>query len=170
MGTKLHKTQAEQELPGRCAVLTVTDTRTRDTDVSGKAASGIFSKAGHRVVLHEIIRNDKKKLGAALVTALRDADVVVTIGGTGISRKDISADVVRKVVHKELPGFGELFRSLSAKDIGTAALLSRAVLGITKDHKIVCALPGSEGAVRLGLDGILLPELKHLLWELRRYA
>jgi molybdenum cofactor biosynthesis protein B len=170
MGTKGHKQQADKETPGRCAVLTVTDSRTRETDVSGKAAADLFRNAGHTVVLHEIIPNDKKKLGAALGTALRDADVVVTIGGTGPSRKDLSVDVVCKLIRKELPGFGELFRSLSAKDIGTATILSRAVLGVTKDAKIVCALPGSEGAVRLGLGGILLPELKHLLWELRRYA
>jgi molybdenum cofactor biosynthesis protein B len=170
MGSKAHKQQADKETPGRCAVLTVTDSRTRDTDVSGKAAADLFLKAGHTVVLHEIIPNDKKKLGAALVTALRDGDVVVTIGGTGISRKDISVDVVRKLLHKELPGFGELFRFLSAKDIGTATILSRALLGVTKDRKILCALPGSEGAVRLALAGILLQELKHLLWELRRYA
>jgi molybdenum cofactor biosynthesis protein B len=170
MGTKWHKQQADKETPGRCAVLTVTDSRTRDTDVSGKAAAELFRKAGHRVVLHEIIPNDKKKLGAALVTALRDADVVVTIGGTGISRKDLSVDVVRKLIHKELPGFGELFRAFSMKDIGTATILSRALLGVTKESRIVLALPGSESAVRLGLEGILLPELKHLLWELRRYA
>ena len=170
MGSKDHQAKAGKETPGRCAVLTVTDSRTRDTDVSGKAAADLFRQAGHTVVLHKIIPNNKRKLGAALVTALRDADIVVTIGGTGISRKDLSVDVVRTLVHKELPGFGELFRFLSAKDIGTATILSRALLGVTKDGKIVCALPGSEGAVRLALDGILLKELKHLLWELRRYA
>src|SRR4051812_13644833 len=118
MGTEIHKEKADKETPARCAVLTVSDTRTRDTDTSGRAAAELFLKAGHTVVLHEIIPNDKRKLGAALAAALRDADVVVTIGGTGISRKDLSADVVRKVVYKELPGFGELFRSLSVKEIG----------------------------------------------------
>jgi molybdenum cofactor biosynthesis protein B len=170
MGTKIHKERADKEAPARCAVLTVTDTRNRETDTSGKAAAAIFTKGGHTVVYHELIPNDKKRLGAALVTAMRDADVVVTIGGTGVSRKDISVDVVRKLIHKELPGFGEHFRFLSAKDIGTATILSRAVLGVSKEGKVLLALPGSEGAVRLGLEGILLNELKHLLWELRRYA
>jgi molybdenum cofactor biosynthesis protein B len=78
--------------------------------------------------------------------------------------------VVRKLIYKEIPGFGELFRAFSLKDIGTATILSRAVLGVTKNDRIVCALPGSEGAVRLALGGILLPELQHLLWELRHYA
>jgi len=170
MGTKDHQEKAGKETPARCAVLTVSDTRTRDTDASGRAAAELFLHAGHEVVLHEIVPNDPKKLGAALATALSRADVVVTIGGTGISRKDLSADVVRGFVHKELPGFGELFRSLSAKEIGTATILSRALLGITKDDRILLALPGSESAVRLGLEGILLHELKHLLWEIRRYS
>jgi molybdenum cofactor biosynthesis protein B len=170
MGTKIHKEKADKETPGRCAILTVTDSRTRETDTSGQAAAELFRRAGHAVVLHEIIPNVERKLAAALVTALNGADVVVTIGGTGISRKDLSADVVRGFVHKELPGFGELFRAFSMKDIGTATILSRALLGVTKESKIVLALPGSESAVRLGLEGILLPELKHLLWELRRYS
>ena len=170
MGTKDHKAKADKETPARCAVLTVSDTRTRDTDTSGRAAAELFIRAGHEVVLHEIIPNNERKLGAALVKALNGADVVVTIGGTGISRKDLSADVVRGFLYKELPGFGELFRSLSAKEIGTATILSRALLGVTKDDKVLLALPGSEGAVRLGLEGILLHELKHLLWEIRRYS
>ena len=102
--------------------------------------------------------------------ALKEADVVLTIGGTGVSRKDISVESVRPLLDKELPGFGEMFRSLSVKEIGTAAILSRAVLGVTSKGKIVLSLPGSENAVRLGLEGILMNELKHLLWELRRYA
>ena len=170
MGTKVHQEKADKETPARCAVLTVTDSRTPETDTSGRAAAELFRRAGHTVVLHEIIPNVEKKLAAALVTALNGADVVVTIGGTGISRKDLSADVVRGFVYKELPGFGELFRAFSMKDIGTATILSRALLGVTKESKIVLALPGSESAVRLGLEGILLPQLKHLLWELRRYS
>jgi molybdenum cofactor biosynthesis protein B len=170
MGTKDHKEKADKETPARCAVLTVSDTRTRDTDTSGRTAAELFRQAGHEVVLHEIIPNNEKKLGVALATALNRADVVVTIGGTGISRRDLSADVVRGFVVKELPGFGELFRSLSAKEIGTATILSRALLGVTKEDKVLLALPGSEGAVRLGLEGILLRELKHLLWEIRRYS
>jgi len=170
MGTKVHKEKADKETPARCAVLTVSDTRTPETDTSGRAAAELFLKAGHEVVLHKIVPNDRKKLGFALVTAMGGADLVLTIGGTGISRKDLSADVVRGFVQKELPGFGELFRSLSAKEIGTATILSRALLGVTKDDKVLVALPGSESAVRLGLEGILLHELKHLLWEIRRYS
>ena len=170
MGTKDHRDSAAKEASARCAILTVTDSKTRDTDTSGKAAFEIFQKFGHSVVLHEIIPNDRKKIAAAAEAALREADVVVTIGGTGASRKDISVEAVRPLIDKELPGFGELFRAMSVKEIGSAAMLSRAVLGITAGGKIVLSLPGSENAVRLGLEAILMNELKHLLWELRRYA
>jgi len=121
-------------------------------------------------VLHKIIPNDAKKITAAAEAALKEADLVLTVGGTGVSRKDISVESVRPLLAKELPGFGEMFRSLSVKEICTAAILSRAVLGVTAKGKIVLSLPGSENAVRLGLEGILMNELKHLLWELRRYA
>lgn len=170
MSTKDHRDSALREAPARCAILTVTDSRTRDTDTSGKAAFEIFQKFGHGVVSHEIVPNEKKKITSAAEAALKEADLLVTIGGTGASRKDISVECVRPLIDKELPGFGEMFRSMSVKEIGTAAILSRAVLGITAEGKIVLALPGSENAVRLGLEGILMNELKHLLRELRRYA
>ncbi|MBI3856406.1 MAG: MogA/MoaB family molybdenum cofactor biosynthesis protein [Planctomycetes bacterium] len=170
MGAKDHRESSEKEAFARCAILTVTDTKTRDTDTSGKAAFGIFQKFGHSVVSHEIVPNERKKIAAAAEQALKEADLLLTIGGTGASRKDISVESVRPLIDKELPGFGELFRSMSVKEIGSAAMLSRAVLGITSDGKIVLSLPGSEGAVRLGLEAILMNELKHLLWELRRYS
>jgi len=170
MGTKDHRESASTEGFARCGILTVTDTKTRETDTSGKAAFEIFQKFGHTVVTHEIIPNEKKKITAAAERALKQADLVVTIGGTGASRKDISVEAMRPLIKKELPGFGEMFRSMSVKEIGTAAMMSRAVLGITAAGKIVMSLPGSENAVRLGLEGILMNELKHLLWELRRYS
>ena len=170
MGTKDHRESAEKEGFARCAILTVTDSKTRETDTSGKAAFEIFQKFGHSVISHEIIPNEKKKITSAAEQALKQADLVVTIGGTGASRKDISVESVRPLIEKELPGFGEMFRSMSVKEIGTAAMMSRAVLGITGEGKIVVSLPGSENAVRLGLEGILMNELKHLLWELRRYS
>ncbi|HZE99314.1 MAG TPA: molybdopterin-binding protein [Planctomycetota bacterium] len=168
MGAHEHREAAAAETSARCAILTVTDTRTRETDTSGRLALEIFRKFGHQVVRHEIVANSKRKVAATAVTALRDADLVVTIGGTGVSRRDISVDALRPLVKKELPGFGELFRAFSMKDIGTATILSRAFMGITQTGKIVLALPGSEAAVRLALEGILMNELKHLLRELRK--
>ena len=170
MGAKDHREDAAKEGSARCAILTVTDTKTRETDTSGRAASEIFLKFGHSVVFHEIIPNDGKKIAEAAVRALQGADLALTIGGTGAGRKDISVESVRPLIEKELPGFGELFRALSAKEIGTAAMLSRATLGVTAEGKILLSLPGSENAVRLGLEGILMNELKHLLRELRRRA
>ena len=170
MGAKDHRESSEKETSARCAILTVTDSKKMETDTSGRAAFEIFQKFGHSVVLHQIVPNDEKKIVAAAESALKEADLVLTIGGTGVSRKDISVESVRPLLAKELPGFGEMFRSLSVKEIGTAAILSRAVLGVTSKGKLVLSLPGSENAVRLGLEGILMNELKHLLWELRRYA
>jgi molybdenum cofactor biosynthesis protein B len=170
MGAKDHRESSAKEGFARCAILTVTDTKTAENDTSGRAAFEIFQKFGHTVVSHKIVSNDEKKIFVAAEAALKEADLLVTIGGTGVSKKDISVETVQSLLHKELPGFGELFRSMSVKEIGTAAMLSRAVLGVTRKGKIVLALPGSENAVRLGLEGILMGELKHLLWELRRYA
>lgn len=170
MGAHDHRESAKKEARGRCVVLVVTDSKTLETDTSGLAAAGIFTAQGHEVVRREIVPNERSKIAAAAEAALRDADLVVTIGGTGASRKDQSVDALRPFIDKELPGFGELFRARSAPDIGTAAILSRALLGITAAGKIVVALPGSEGAVRLALGEILIPELPHLFWELRRYS
>ena len=170
MGATDHRDRAEGEQTARCAILTVTDTRTLETDTSGRAASEILQKAGHSVVLHEIVPNEPQKIADALGKGLREADLVLTIGGTGASRKDLSVEAVLPLLAKELPGFGEMFRAASVKEIGTAAMLSRAVLGITAAGKIVLALPGSENAVRLGLGTLLMGELNHLLWELRRYS
>ena len=170
MGAKDHRESSEKETSARCAILTVTDSRTLETDTSGKAAFEIFQKFGHSVVSHKIVPNHRRKIAAAAEAALKEADLLITIGGTGVSKKDISVESVRSLISKELPGFGEMFRSLSVKEIGTAAMMSRAVLGITAKGRIVLSLPGSENAVRLGLEGILMNELKHLLWELRRYS
>ena len=170
MGAHDHKEKAAREAVARCAVLTVSDSRTRDSDVSGRKAGELLAAAGHEVPLRAIVANDRAAVAAAVEEALRDHDVVLTVGGTGPSRKDGSVEAVRPLLEKELPGFGELFRARSAQEIGTAAILSRALLGTTASGRIVVCLPGSEGAVRLAVQDILLPELKHLLWELRRYA
>ncbi len=169
MGAKDHREQAGREDPARCAILTVTDTKTRETDRSGRLAFEILQKFGHSVVLHEIVPNERKKIADAAERALKEAELLLTVGGTGASRRDGTVEALRPLIDKELPGFGELFRALSAREIGTAAILSRALLGVTAEGRVVAALPGSEGAVRLALEEILVNELKHLLWELRRY-
>jgi molybdenum cofactor biosynthesis protein B len=169
MGAKDHKEHAEKVPEVRCAILTVTDSKTKETDTSGQKAFEILQKYGHTVVVHKIIPNDRRKITAAVRRALKEADFALTIGGTGPSRKDVTVEAVRALFEKELPGFGETFRALSAREIATAAILSRAVLGVTADGKAIAALPGSEGAVRLALEEILVNEIRHLAWELRRY-
>jgi len=170
MGAKDHRTRAEDVGPARCAVLTVSDSRTRDTDESGRLALEILAKFGHVVAGHQIVPNKPRAIAAAVAAALKDADMAITIGGTGPSKRDVSIEAVRGLVEKELPGFGEMFRALSQKEIGTAALMSRALLGVTKAGRLVVAVPGSPGAVRLALETILMNEIKHILWEVRRYA
>jgi molybdenum cofactor biosynthesis protein B len=167
MGAKDHKEKAETAGPARCVVVTVSDSKTRDTDESGKLALEILAKFGHTVLEHRIVPNKPKAIAKALQG---DADLIVTIGGTGISRKDMTVEVVREHLEKELPGFGELFRELSRKEIGTAAIMSRAILGVAGKARLIVCTPGSPNAVRVALEGILMNELKHLLWELRRYG
>lgn len=170
MGAKDHREKSAGEDRARCLILSVSDTRTVETDESGKLALKLLGKAGHEVRDHRIVRNRASEIRSALRRGLPGVDLVVTIGGTGISARDGTVDVVRPMLKKELPGFGEMFRSRSAKRIGTAAILSRALLGVTAAGKVLLCTPGSPDAVRLALSEILLPELQHLLWELRRYS
>ena len=170
MGAQDHKEKAAAQAVARCVVLTVTDSKTRESDTSGKRAVELLRAAGHEVPLHAIVPNDGPAIAVAAVAGFREADLVLSIGGTGISKRDLTVDSLRPLLARELPGFGELFRSLSAKEIGTATILSRALMGVTPEGKILVCLPGSEAAVRLALEAIVIPELKHLLWELRRYG
>jgi len=172
MGHEEHQKRADRDpVPAKCVVLTVSDTRTAETDVSGRRAFEILAKFGHTVIETRIIRNDRRAISAAVAKADKaGADLILTIGGTGLSKRDVSVEAVRGLLEKELPGFGELFRSLSAKEIGTGAMLSRALLGSTKRGALVAALPGSEAAVKLALESVLMNELRHMTWELKRYS
>ena len=169
MGAKDHKESAEKETC-KFSIFTISDTKTILDDESGKLALETLTKFGHSPVDHRIIKNERRLIEAAIMGALGgEAELIVTVGGTGISKKDLTIESLRPLLWKEMPGFGELFRANSAKEIGTAAIMSRALLGVTEKLKLVCSLPGSPEAVRLALAGILVYELKHLLWELRRY-
>jgi molybdenum cofactor biosynthesis protein B len=153
----------------RCYILTVSDTRTEDTDTAGKAVAELLAAGGHIVVGRHIVKDEPTAV-AALVTghAAGDlVDVIITTGGTGVTRRDSTFEAIDSLLEKRLPGFGELFRMLSFQEIGAAAMLSRAAMG-TYRGKIVVALPGSENAVRLALTRLLVPELGHLVREVRR--
>jgi molybdenum cofactor biosynthesis protein B len=152
-----------------CAVLTVSDTRTEATDRSGAYLAEALEGAGHRVVRREVVPDEPTRIDATLRRWLADgeAEVVLTTGGTGIAARDTTVEVVERLLDTRLDGFGELFRMLSYREIGAAAMLSRAVGGLA-GGRLLFALPGSSAAVRLAMDELLLPELPHLLRELRR--
>ena len=153
----------------RCHVITVSDTRTEETDTGGRLLRTLLAEGGHRVRGHEIVPDEPAALRAAIERQL-EADgpqAVLTTGGTGISRRDGSYEVITGLLEKRLDGFGELFRALSFEEIGPAAMLSRAVAG-TARGKILIALPGSWSAVQLGMTRLVLPELGHLVREVSR--
>ena len=152
-----------------CFVLTVSDTRTPETDTSGQAIRELLTGAGHTVVGSAIVRDEPTDVARVVREAAADARVQVVIlpGGTGITSRDSTFEAVSALLDKTLPGFGELFRVLSYQDIGAAAMLSRAQMGIHA-RRIVVSLPGSSGACRLALEKLLLPELGHLVREVSR--
>ena len=154
----------------RIAVLTVSDTRTPETDTGGDVVEELMRGAGHEVVAREIVRDEAASIRTRLVDLLdrTDVDAVVTTGGTGISARDTTYEVVDRMIEKKLDGFGELFRMLSYGEIGAAAVLSRAVAG-TVGAKLVASLPGSRNAVRLGVERLLAPEIAHVVFELRKH-
>ena len=149
-----------------CAVVTVSDTRDLATDASGALAVELLTGAGHPVVLHEIVRDEPAEIEAAARRALAHPEVraVLLTGGTGISPRDVTPETVEPLLDRVIPGFGELFRALSYQEIGSAALLSRALAGLSAG-RVVFALPGSRDAVRLALEKLVLPELGHLAGE-----
>ena len=153
----------------RCAVITLSDTRTEETDASGRRIREMIAEAGHTVVDYRIIRDEAADLHLLLtqILARDDIDAVLTNGGTGVSRRDRTIEVVQRHLDQELRGFGELFRLLSFEQIGSGAIMSRAVGGIARG-KIIFAMPGSTKAVELAMSRLILPELKHLLHELRK--
>jgi molybdopterin adenylyltransferase len=153
----------------RCYVLTISDTRKAGTDTSGLAIAELLESSGHDLSGRGIVRDDPDAIRSALQKQLDDASVqvIITTGGTGITSRDSTYEVVSNLLEKRLEGFGELFRMLSYQEIGPSAMLSRACAG-TAQGKIIISLPGSENAVRLAMNKLLIPELGHLVRELSR--
>lgn len=162
-----HKAQAPSSVG--CYILTVSDTRTDDTDTSGRAIADLLLAAGHRVVGKTIVKDDPALVRIAIERQLagRDVQAIITTGGTGITSRDSTFEVVNALFEKRLDGFGELFRMLSYEQIGASAMMSRAAAGLA-GGRIVVALPGSEAAVRLAMEKLLLPELGHLVQQASR--
>jgi molybdenum cofactor biosynthesis protein B len=153
----------------RVLVVTVSTSRTAGTDVSGPILREMITESGHAVAGHTLVADDPSAIGAALDGALADTAVeaVVLTGGTGISARDCTPQVVRERLDRELPGFGELFRMLSWQEVGAAAMLSTAVGGVARGRPVF-ALPGSPKACRLAMEKLILPELRHLVAELSK--
>jgi molybdenum cofactor biosynthesis protein B len=150
-------------------VITVSDTRTLDTDTGGQAVALHLTAAGHTVVVREIIPDEPARM-RPLLESLRDRndiDAILLTGGTGITSRDQTYETVTTLVDKPLPGYGEIFRMLSYQEIGPAAILSRAVGGLV-GRTVLLTMPGSPAAVHLAMEKIVVPELPHLVREARR--
>ncbi|WP_347549290.1 molybdenum cofactor biosynthesis protein B [Pseudalkalibacillus hwajinpoensis] len=168
MSVNQHKKEAPSSI--RSLIITVSDTRTLETDKSGQLIASMLIEDGHAVSNRIIVKDETSEIQMAIQSGidLSLVDVVILNGGTGISKRDVTYEVVEGVLEKELTGFGELFRMISyTDDIGTPAMLSRAIGGVAGGTAIF-ALPGSSGAVKLAMSRLLLPELPHIVRELNK--
>ena len=165
MSAPAHRKDAPTSV--RCFVLTISDTRSTANDSSGDAIVEMLTSNGHGIVGRAIVKDDPPAVRDTVQSHAATADVIITTGGTGITSRDSTYEAVTALLDKRLDGFGELFRMLSYDEIGAAAMLSRASAG-TIGRTAVFFLPGSEHAVRLALSKLILPEIGHVVRELRR--
>lgn len=162
-----HRSAAEAALS--FCVITVSDTRTVDDDSGGALIAELLVGAGHSVASRLIVTDDRERIVNSVLNFVRDpaVDVVVTTGGTGIARRDVTYEAVCSILDRQISGFGELFRMLSWDEIGAAAMLSRAVAGAI-GSTAVFSLPGSRNAIRLAMEKLVLPEIAHVVYEIRK--
>jgi len=166
MSVEEHKARGKRSI--RCFVLTVSDTRDEAADSSGQLIKTQLMAEGHQLAGYRIVRDEPAEIEALLRDALAQEDIetIIVNGGTGISPRDGTYEVIVKLLDKRLDGFGEIFRYLSYLDIGSAAVMSRAVAGSARG-KVLISLPGSQGAVRLAMEKLILPELRHMVSQLQ---
>ena len=162
-----HKSHASSSIG--CVVITCSDTRTPKTDTSGYRIMHMLKDAGHVVVAYHLVKDEPAKIKAKIKAAVADKKVqaIIINGGTGISKRDSTFEAVDAMLEKRLVGFGEIFRYLTYQDIGSPAIMSRATAGIIKG-RVLFSTPGSENAVRLAMEKLILPELGHLVKELTK--
>ena len=165
MSVRAHRDDAPASVA--CFVVTISDTRTPDTDASGDAIVAALEAAGHRVTGRRIVPDEPGSVRDVVVAAASSVQAVITTGGTGITSRDSTFEAIAGLLDKRLDGFGELFRVLSYGEIGSAAMMSRACAG-TIGRAAVFSLPGSEPAVRLAMTKLIIPELGHVVRELAR--
>jgi molybdenum cofactor biosynthesis protein B len=163
MGHAEHRIEAPREVT--CYVVTCSDTRTQADDRSGDVIRGLLKAHHHRITGSTIVKDDPEDIMDVLKRIGSDADTqaIILTGGTGLTRRDSTFEAVDRLLDKRIDGFGELFRALSFQDVGPAAMLSRATAGLFRG-KALFSLPGSEGAVRLAMEKLILPELGHVVW------
>lgn len=153
-----------------CMIVTVSDTRNKDTDKSGRLMTTLLEQAGHHVAAVDIVPDNSAEIQNVVATGAKNPaiDVILTNGGTGISFRDVTIETIKGMLDKELTGFGEIFRMLSyQEDIGSAAILSRAIAGVIHNTAIF-ATPGSTGAVKLAMEKLIMPELQHVVHEIQK--
>jgi molybdenum cofactor biosynthesis protein B len=162
-----HKEQAPRCVG--CVVITCSDTRTRESDTSGRLAMDLLTARGHEIVAYHLVKDEPGLIRETVEAASREPRVqaIIINGGTGISRRDSTFEAVDAMLEKRLDGFGELFRWLTYQDIGSPAIMSRATAGVYRD-RIVISTPGSEGAVRLAMEKLILPELTHMVQQISK--
>lgn len=168
MSTQEHKREAPKRI--NCKVITVSDTRNKDTDKSGKLMIELLEQSGHIITDYVIVKDEKLSIQDEILKGCgrEDIDAILINGGTGIAKRDVTIETVKNLLDKEIVGFGELFRMLSyQEDIGSAAILSRAIAGVVND-KAVFSTPGSTGAVKLAMNKLILPELGHVVREIQK--
>lgn len=165
VSTEQHRRAAPTNV--RCFVLTISDTRNEENDVSGDTIAGLLTTSGHSIGGRAIVKDDPRAVKVAVTGWAPIAQAIITTGGTGITSRDRTYEALADVLEKRLDGFGELFRALSYQEIGSAAMLSRACAGTIGKTAVFC-LPGSEQAVRLGMMKLILPEIGHIVRELNR--
>lgn len=151
-----------------CAIVTVSDTRTSQTDKSGQLIQQLLVEAGHNIVAYTIVKDEPIEIEQKLTEFDNNSvlEVIIFNGGTGIAPRDTTYDVISSQLEKTLPGFGEIFRYLSYQEIGSRAIASRAVAGV-KNKKLLFSLPGSSNAVKLAMTDLILPEINHLVAQLK---
>jgi molybdopterin adenylyltransferase len=166
--TKKHREIAATRGPISLAVITVSDSRTAETDTNGIYLRAEIERLGHKLIAYHLVKDEADQIKGLLdQLATGDAQVLLFNGGTGISPRDTTYDVLSRSLEKTLPGFGELFRMLSWEQVGAAAMLSRATAGVYRG-KLVVSTPGSPAAVKLAWEKLILPEIEHLAWEIVR--
>ena len=158
-----------EEIIVNCAVITVSDTRNQETDKSGQIIQKLLTDSNHKIVAYNIVKDEPTAITVQIVNLATDPqlDVLIFNGGTGIAPRDTTYDAISSLLEKTLPGFGELFRFLSYQDIGSRAIASRATAGVYQS-KLIFSLPGSTNAVKLAMSELILPELTHLVKQLKR--